>query len=76
MQRRTCQSAREQQTVLLQEASGQLTGLQRQPRQHRAARQQAGQGLGNAVAQRVRAEVELLQTLRGEKEREVSSDFG
>lgn len=67
MQRLTCQSAGEQQTVLLQEASREVTGLQRQPRQHRAARQQTGQGLRHSVAQRIHAEVELLQTLRGKR---------
>lgn len=63
MQRVTCQGAGEQQAMLLKESSGELTGLQRQLRQHRAAWQQAGQGLGHSVAQRIHAEVELLQTL-------------
>ena len=54
--------------MLLQEASGEATGLQRQLGEQRAAGQQAGQGLGHTVAQRVHAEVELLQALRGKQQ--------
>lgn len=50
--------------MLLQEAGGEAAGLQRQLCKQRTAGQQTGQGLRRAVAQRVHAEVELLQALR------------
>lgn len=53
--------------MLLQEAGGEAARLQGQPGQDGTGGQQRGQGLGYAVAQRVHAEVQFLQTLRREE---------
>lgn len=53
--------------MLLQEAGGEAARLQGQLGQDGTGGQQRGQGLGYAVAQRVQAEVQFLQTLRREE---------
>lgn len=65
----TCQSGRQQQPMLLQEAGGEAARLHGQLGQEGAAGQQRGQGLGYGVAERVHAEVQLLQALREERAR-------
>lgn len=63
----TCQRGGQKQPMLLQEAGGEAARLQGQPGQDGTGGQQQGQGLGYAVAQRVHAEVQFLQTLRREE---------